>query len=436
MNKEKEFEKFLQNIEPSKTTKEYISSVHNTLRKFLENHEAYKKIVVETFLSGSYAKHTCIRPSKDDEKIDVDIIVVTTYNENDDSKVVLNELYEICKEKYQKVTKQNRSVGVELEGIEIDIVPVIKVDGTDMYKIGNKKDGGWKLTNPKGHIEWCTEINQENEGKFVRIVKMFKWWRKKHCPLTVKYPKGITLEKIIADNLFDCSDTYENIVLCTMKNIKQNLEPYVKSELKPFLADPGILTDNLSDSYEFNDFKSFYNKLNSHINFLENESLSNESWREILGTEFPKHESTSNNLVSSLRGRYSTLFNVPYKKTPFWTEKNNVALLKVKLRYYDEYNNELNYEEESMLKKNVNIDFNIEGISAFSNDAQIYWQVVNTGEEARRNNCLRGNFEIPNITNFGRHERTAYTGIHWVQAFVVKENECIAKSEEVLVKIK
>lgn len=39
MSKENNFETFLNNIEPSKTTKEYISSVQNTLRNYLANHE-------------------------------------------------------------------------------------------------------------------------------------------------------------------------------------------------------------------------------------------------------------------------------------------------------------------------------------------------------------------------------------------------------------
>ena len=203
MSKEKDFEEFLHNIEPSPTTKKYVSSIQTNLRDFLESHKVYKEKVIETFLSGSYAKHTCIRPTKYDGKTDVDIVVVTNYTESDNSKDVLDELYKVCKEKYDNVKKQSRSIGIEMEGTEIDVVPMIEDKIFSMYKIGNKNDGKWKKTNPKGHIEWCTRINQENHDKFVRIVKIFKWWRKNNCPPNIKYPKGITLEKIIADNLYD-----------------------------------------------------------------------------------------------------------------------------------------------------------------------------------------------------------------------------------------
>ena len=438
MSRENDFERFLHNIEPSPTTKKYISSIQSNLREYLENHSTYKNKLIDTFLTGSYAKHTSIRPTKFDGKTDVDIVVVTNYTESDDSKEGLDELYKVCKEKYLKVTKQSRSIGIEMQGIEVDVVPMIEDNLSGMYKIGNKKDGTWKKTNPKGHINWCINMNKDNNDKFVRIVKIFKWWRKNNCPDTVKYPKGITLEKIVADNLYDCNNQYEKIVFNTMKNIQNAYEQYIETGIKPFVSDPGIPSNNLSDSYEFNDFKSFFNKIKTHIKLLEESNFSNEAWRRILGTEFSKDESSNNSLLEALTERYNSFFNVPYKEKPIWYEGSNTSLVDVKVKCYDEYNNLINYnpDGDNLLSKNVSIDFSIVGAAAFSSNTKIYWQVVNTGEEARSRNCLRGGFENSNIYNYGRHECTAYTGTHWVQAFIVNNGECIAKSKEILVKIK
>ncbi len=438
MSRENDFERFLHNIEPSPTTKKYISSIQSNLREYLENHSTYKNKLIDTFLTGSYAKHTSIRPTKFDGKTDVDIVVVTNYTESDDSKEVLDELYKVCKEKYLKVTKQSRSIGIEMQGIEVDVVPMIEDNLSGMYKIGNKKDGTWKKTNPKGHINWCINMNKDNNDKFVRIVKIFKWWRKNNCPDTVKYPKGITLEKIVADNLYDCNNQYEKIVFNTMKNIQNAYEQYIETGIKPCVSDPGIPSNNLSDSYEFNDFKSFFNKIKTHIKLLEESNFSNEAWRRILGTEFSKDESSNNSLLEALTERYNSFFNVPYKEKPIWYEGSNTSLVDVKVKCYDEYNNLINYnpDGDNLLSKNVSIDFSIVGAAAFSSNTKIYWQVVNTGEEARSRNCLRGGFENSNIYNYGRHECTAYTGTHWVQAFIVNNGECIAKSKEILVKIK
>ena len=438
MSSNSDFEKFLKDIEPSKTTKNYISSVHNNLRYFLENHDEYKDKIVETFLSGSYAKNTNIRPSLNDGKTDVDIVVVTNYSDQEDSKVVLDELYDICTEKYNNITKQSRSIGIEMSGIEIDVVPMIECKSLNIYKIGNKNNGTWKLTNPKGHLEWCTEMNKKNNNRFVHIVKIFKWWRRVNCPESRKYPKGITLEKIISDNIHDCTDTYENIVYNTMKNIMEYLEPYIEDNNKPFIADPGINTDDLSEEYEFEDFKSFYNKIKLHVNKLNKDGFSNDTWREILGERFPKKSNENNSSLVSSYVQYNSIFNVSHKKKMPWEEDYNISNLDVTVKCFNQFNDQINYDPDgnTTLGKKCRIEFSVVGGALLSSESIIQWQVVNTGYEAEINNCLRGGFEACNYGNFGRYENTAYSGTHWVQAFVINNGRCVAKSKEILVKVR
>ena len=223
-----------------------------------------------------------------------------------------------------------------------------------------------------------------------------------------------------------------------MKNIVNAFKPYAENETKPFISDPGIPTDNLSDCYEFKDFKEFYNKLKKHIDLLKESNFSNESWRKVLGTEFPKEQVSTNSLLEAIKAKYDCYFNVPHKEKPDWYEASNITLVDVKVKCYDQYRNLINYEPDgdSLLDKRVNIDFTVVGAAAFSNNTKIFWQVVNTGDEARENHCLRGGFESSNIYSYGRRESTSYTGTHWVQAFVVNNGVCIAKSKEILVRIK
>lgn len=92
MARQADFDKLLSNIEPSGTTVEYISSVQNNLRDYLRKHESYRHIYIDSFLSGSYSKHTSIRPAKGDKKRDVDIVVVTRHKSNEDSRCVKRTL--------------------------------------------------------------------------------------------------------------------------------------------------------------------------------------------------------------------------------------------------------------------------------------------------------------------------------------------------------
>lgn len=68
---------------------------------------------------------------------------------------------------------------------------------------------------------------------------------------------------------------------------------------------------------------------------------------------------------------------------------------------------------------------------------EVSWQVVNTGEEARRAKQLRGDF-YPGEGNDGleRKESTKYKGRHWIECFVIKEGLCVARSAEFVVNIK
>ena len=114
MAKQSDFDKFLSNIEPSKSIVEYISSVQNNLRNYLKGHTKYSNVYVDSFLSGSYSKHTSIRPAKSDKKRDVDIIVVTSYSLDNDSKEVLEELLDILRESsvYKTSKLQHHSIGI------------------------------------------------------------------------------------------------------------------------------------------------------------------------------------------------------------------------------------------------------------------------------------------------------------------------------------
>jgi adenylyl/guanylyl cyclase-like protein with sensor domain/cyclic GMP-AMP synthase DncV-like protein len=70
---------------------------------------------------------------------------------------------------------------------------------------------------------------------------------------------------------------------------------------------------------------------------------------------------------------------------------------------------------------------------------EVHWQVVNTGSEASNAGSaqLRGGFEEgEGSCGSVRWESTAYRGTHWVEAFVVKDGVCVARSGPVYVRVR
>ncbi|MBK8249905.1 MAG: nucleotidyltransferase [Gemmatimonadetes bacterium] len=67
---------------------------------------------------------------------------------------------------------------------------------------------------------------------------------------------------------------------------------------------------------------------------------------------------------------------------------------------------------------------------------EIFWQITNTGAEAREAGQMRGGFDRGSAPRGeSRTETTRYNGTHLVQAFVVKDGDLVARSREVRVRI-
>ena len=68
---------------------------------------------------------------------------------------------------------------------------------------------------------------------------------------------------------------------------------------------------------------------------------------------------------------------------------------------------------------------------------EVFWQVVNTGREAEEAGDLRGDFyPCDDGTRTGRWEHSKYSGSHWVEAFVVRDGVCVARSGRHFVRIR
>lgn len=69
---------------------------------------------------------------------------------------------------------------------------------------------------------------------------------------------------------------------------------------------------------------------------------------------------------------------------------------------------------------------------------QVFWQVVNTGRDARLKRQLRGQFEPPKADGTNplvRDESAEYRGRHWIECFIIHNGVCVARSGEFIVNI-
>lgn len=158
------FKKFLSIIEPPQTYVEDASMGHNTLRDRLEADTGIAGYIIDTFLSGSYARNTATTPIKD-----VDVIVVLNLDiESYKPKDILVSLHKILNKYYPgRTIRQYRSIKVVLKYVKMDVVPAIGLDSNSSLYIPEYSplQQRWILAHPKGHIELVTDLNKKNLSK-------------------------------------------------------------------------------------------------------------------------------------------------------------------------------------------------------------------------------------------------------------------------------
>lgn len=434
MTLQSDFQTFLSDIEPSKTTVDQISAAHKALRDYLSAHEHYGEHCVHTYLSGSYAKHTSIRPAKNDDNRDVDIIVETDYGSDANSANVIIELRDILlgSSKYATAHLQTHSVGISFSNLDIDVVPLAVDDETCF--IGCVDDGRWTETNPKGHIEWSTAVNAKYDGRFKPVVKIMKWWRRENCPEEERWPKGITLEKIIADHYPDDVTLYEDIVTQLMENIADSYDGLLADGIKPQVVDPSLTTNDLASGYQREDFEAFVRAIHAALALISEEGSTNSAWRKILGNRFPASSRNEFALSPAYLSTAAAL-SVPHRKTPPWPMAcHRPGVIVVADVTYPDGKCERITTNDRVIPKKCEIDYKVLRPLSLAT-AKVKWQVVNTGAEAQAANQPRGEFNDSNIEKGGRHESTAYRGRHYVQCFLIKNGRCVALSKEFFINV-
>ncbi len=334
------FKDFLSNIRLTVNQQNDLITGHKTLRNRLEEDDELSKIIIGTFLQGSYRRATAVKP-KNGNRSDVDVIVVTNLDSQKYTPQEALNLFKPFLEKYYqgKYRMQGRSIGIELSYVDLDIVPtsapsesvksVIKSmavrsdcsvedlfesatakeffaeasELNEAYKFFSKAkdDPQWKLepllipdceanswenTNPLEQIRWTQEKNKNCNGHYVNVVKAIKWWKKVNLEMA-KHPKSYPLEHFIGDC---CPNNVSSVAEGIVKAFETIVSDY---PVKPFLSDRGVQEHDVFKRLTEDDYNIFYAKVSEAAilarEALDSQELSDsvEKWRKLFGSEFP-----------------------------------------------------------------------------------------------------------------------------------------------------
>lgn len=416
MSIQKQFEQFYENIKLTSSQKEDAKKKYNGVCKKLHDHyypdSEYNGST--KLLIGSYGKHTNIRPPRD-----VDVLFIMPDdkfdqyddNESNGQSQLLQDIKNILSEKYsatEKIKGWGKVVLIQFaDGTHnIELLPAWEKDN-GKFIIPNTENGGfWETWDPSAEIKKINDSDKKTKGKTRALIRMIKKWSE-NCSVKLK---SFQIEEKVVD-FFSSNDSdreYSILVrdffgfFCDLANEK------IKSHLK-----------------------TAHNRACKACH-LENEDKIEEAideWKKIFGSDFPSLKGST----KSYQEEKPALADYSHCEPLRWPFEK---IYRVGIDAYIYTENKAKRlgginSDGRVLPPGLYLKFiartNAKGIFKY------YWQVVNTGEAAKRNNDLRGNIFEGNQV---RGEHTKYQGKHWIECFIVQNNICVARSGKFFVNIR
>lgn len=193
-------------IEPTPTQKAGAQGSHNHLRDLLNTGQMARRIT-NSYLSGSYARDTAIRPIDDvDVVFEINPLAwgsgFTLLVPLPPPERVLESFASAIRYRYpvSSVFGQRRSVRLSLYHLDIDVVPAVPDRQQALVvSIPDRDSGEWIRSAPRRHQAIAAEVNTSRQGRFKPLVKLLKYWNG-NLPETIR-AKSFMIETL-ATHLF------------------------------------------------------------------------------------------------------------------------------------------------------------------------------------------------------------------------------------------
>ncbi|MDP3029707.1 MAG: nucleotidyltransferase [Deltaproteobacteria bacterium] len=207
-----------------------ISQLKSTLQTWASS------CYIEIINSGSRAKGTAISLASD---VDYLVSLASSCNENSGGlKSIYDSLYSKLSSNYQNVRKQNVSVRINLNGLEVDVTPARKQSGnTNNHNLYVSKFDTWKQTNIQKHI---TDISQSGRTNEIKLLKIWRELNKLDFPSI--YLEYLVINNILLNKSKEVANLENNVWHAINELAKDNGNP-----LSARIIDPANSSNILSD---------------------------------------------------------------------------------------------------------------------------------------------------------------------------------------------
>ena len=176
------FSQFKSNLEVTDPQSSTLSTRQQSVRASL----AGGMDVIDSFLTGSYARSTMIAPLSEAD-IDIFMVLDPKYywhynNQNGGCAGLLDLAKRTLLKTYTRtpdISRNGHAVTIRFDDFIVDVVLGFNRTGGG-YIMANSITNSWLETDPKKHVALMSDANKRHHGMLVPLIKMIKAWNKTH----------------------------------------------------------------------------------------------------------------------------------------------------------------------------------------------------------------------------------------------------------------
>lgn len=409
-----------------------IKRLKSGLKEYNAQHNTNYKIC-ETRVQGSMAMHTVVQNDSNDYDIDVAIVFEKdNLGETTGPRAARNIIVEALK---KKCIQFNTSPECKTNCVRISYADGYHIDFAiyRRYKTPNSNTyiyehagNSWSPRNPAAINDWfANKITDKGQclRQIVRLSKMFC----KSRDSWVNMPGGL-LQTVVCEEVLENGYTrLDEIMYHTMKEVKKRLDSDIEvynptdSSLPLLFTEPhrnkmrnwcsrlGSKLDELDILFDsdctYKDALDAWHRFFDHDFWYQQSLVEYASFNEVSSTEqFIENE------VININEQYYVNVNCQVSANGFLKQS-----IQSFLEQYPKFS--------GWLPHGFSIDFTVTDTNV-PEPYEIWWKVRNIGEEAKKRQMIRGQIE----KKVGRYkkEKSDFYGPHYVECYIIKNNECVA----------
>ncbi len=422
-----DFKEFLDNIkvDNSATISTRYGEITASLNKKFRDTESK---TANSLQVGSYGRWTAIKGISD-----LDMIYVMPANKWETYKdgkqyELLKDTKDAIKARYPSTTvKVDRLVvRVLYKDFHIEVMPAFKQDDGS-YKYPDTKNGGsWKITKPQAELDEMREANDRKNRNLRRLCKMARAWKNKHG-----VAMGGLLIDTLAYNFLESTDEYDDKSYLYYDYMCRDFFKFLADQPKQSeYAAPGSRQRVRVKKRFERKAKKAHELCLTAIN-ASGQANERQKWRDVFGNAYPAPSSASKNASAE----------ASFRRTEQFVEDQ----FRIDVRYDMSINCEVTQngfrptflldllERHNVLLRKKSLRFFVSDRGRLPEDAQIYWKVLNRGDEAERRDMIRGQI-FPDKGSWECCEATDFKGDHLVECYAVVNGVVVAR-DSILVPI-